>query len=187
MYNLFYQFDSSSDNDTLPISELRDHYFVYTNSDSIGIDYDKYKKVINRKVTIDSLFKFEWIAQNKLYPIFTVNSTQLLSSEFNDKTGILKETYSFRGKKDSTINGTLFLDFTNNLKGIHVSLSKELDSIKNMKLFKVRVISNARRMTDGIYLDKFEQTHDLNEVPVLNREEVMSYFERYKKDFLSSK
>lgn len=184
MYQLGYHFDSTSNGKHI-MSEYRNHFFIYKKGNVFGYNYDKYKSIFGKKVLVDSMFKEHWVTANKQYPIFTQNKVTLISSNQNIDSGYLHEVYSLKGKIDTTMTGTISLSFTNRIKDIEYSLCKELDSIKNMKLFKIRIVNNSRYMKEyKITLDRAEQTYDLEEVPVVNQEEILTYFERYQKDSL---
>ena len=184
MYRFGYHYDSTS-NGKLIISEYRNHYFIHKKEDTFGYNYDEYKSKFGVRLSADSMFKEQWVTANQQYPIFTQNTVTLISSVQNSDSGTLHEVYALKGKKDTAMTGTISLSFTNKIKGIDYSLCKELDSIKNMKLYKIKIVNNSRYMKDyKITLDKAEQAYGLEEVPVENREEILSYFERYKKDSL---
>ena len=182
LYNLIYHY-SYTENGIMHTNEDRNYFFVHKKGDAFGYSYDEHKSKFGVRLSADSMFKEQWVTANQQYPIFTQNTVTLISSVQNSDSGTLHELYSLKGKKDTAMTGTISLSFTNKIKGIDYSLCRELDSIKNMKLYKIKIINNSRYMKDyKITLDKAEQAYDLEEVPVENREEILDYFERYKND-----
>jgi len=183
LYQLSYHYDSSVENVSLK-SETRHHYFVHKNGDVYGYDYDEHKPQSGSRISADSLFKKEWCMLINPYPILIKNNVVLISSQQNADSGILEETYLIKGKSDTTMSGTVFLSFSNTLKNIDYSLSRELDSIKKMKLYTVRMVNNSRYIKDyNITLDRIEQRYTLKEIPVIiNYSEIKGYFDRYDAD-----
>jgi hypothetical protein len=180
LYELSYRFDSIVNNKTL-ISEDRTHYFVYEKGKTFGFDYDEHKSIYKKRISLDSIFKFEWIAQNKLYPLFLDNPTLLVSSHKNQDSGTLHEKYIIRYKNDTSTTGTCSLSFSNNLKDVRYSISKELDSIKNMKLYSFKTERYAGYI-QGIYVDAYITSTLLEKVSVSNPKKIMSYFNMYRKE-----
>lgn len=170
VYKLGYQFDSSSGN-RLIFSEKRVHYFIYQKNDSFGFDYDEHKGNVPVRYSIDSIFKKEWIKQNKLYPIFSDNNVELLSSE--KRNGLLLEINRIKDKKDPLKAATAYAEYSGDFSDIDYSLSRELDSIKGMKLSRLRIVYDARPLNDSIKIDPFETYVELsrlreNEIKDLN-------------------
>jgi hypothetical protein len=93
----------------------------------------------------------------------------------------LHEIYECRKKGDTSLIGSCFLDFTNSIRGIDYSLSKELDSIKCRKLYKVRLVSGQQSLKDSgvTTMARVELTVSLKDIPVEYGSEISDYFERY--------
>ncbi len=184
IYELGYHFDSTSNRIHIT-SEYRNHFFVHQNGDKYGYDYDKFKSIFGIKISVDSVLKEQWVIANKLYPIFTQNTVTLISSNYNRDSAVVHEIYSLKSKQDTSMTGAIYLSFTDKIKAIDYSLCKELDSIKNMKLYYAKIINNSRYVKMyNITIEQAEQAFWLEELPVTNREEILSYVERYEKDRL---
>jgi len=182
LYYSSYHFDSTS-NDSLLTSETRYYYLVFTKGKTYGYQYDKYKPVFEKKVLIDSALRQEWTSLIGFYPIFSESNLTQSLKNFNKDSGILNETYSFTAKSDTSKSGTCSLWFTKKINGIDFSLSKYLDSLNKMKLFKVRILNNPRYLKEyNITIDKIEQAFDLDEIPIKNEKELLYYFERDEKN-----
>lgn len=168
--------------DTIQTPEVRYRYFVYTNGNIYGSLFDKSKSEFNKNVLVDSVLKTEWTMQFSFYP-FTNYNVKLISVNKKSTTETIEEIYSFKGIKDSSISGTFDFIFSNRFKKGGFSLSKQLDSIKNMKLYKVRIINNSRDIKEeGIILDRIEQAWDLEEVFIKNYDEISMYFDMEKRN-----
>lgn len=175
LYYSSYTFNLHTSFDAPPIQEIRYRYFVYTKGKSCGFVNDKYKSEFNKRVAVDSMLKMEWTTQFGFYP-FNCNVV-FISENKNANTGELHERYSFKGGNNNSMSGTIDLYFSSRLKISEFSLSKELDSMKNMKLYKVYIVNNSRFIKEhNITLDKIEQGWKLEEIPVSNREEILNYF-----------
>lgn len=180
LYQLSYRFDSTTENKTR-YSEDREHFFIYKRGETHGIDYDKYKSPIRKKISCDSLFMFEWIVKNNIYSIFLL-STPLEKHNYKIlKSNTMEVAYSFRDKNDSTkILAECYLKFTNKLKNIDVSLSRQLDSAFNSKLCNATFkYYKTLWESTGVNSDEYESNFSLEEVPVDNKKEIMSLFSRF--------
>lgn len=180
-------FYKESWNDTFKISGTRYHYFVYRRGNSSGVDYDDNKFPNGRFIPTDSALKHEWVAHPDIYSMIKNNDATLISKKKNKNSGELFEVYSIKGKTDSILSGSLLLSFTKGLKNIPYSLSNELDSIENMKLYKATIILDERYFQDyNITMNKYEISYLLEEIPFINEDEIMNYFVRFRTDFHAS-
>jgi hypothetical protein len=182
LYHLVYHFDSSV-NSKLLLSEDRYHNVVYMNGEDYAYDYDEHKYPYKRKVSIDSIFNLEWVFRIQVYSIFTNSTAILISSDKDNNSGILREVYKIRGNVDTSLSSTCYLEFSNKSRDVNFSLSKELDSIKKMSLFKIRNINNPRYFKQaGIYIDRVETSYLLEEIKVPEDKRILYYFKMYEKD-----
>jgi hypothetical protein len=95
LYDLEYGYDSIV-NRQLLLSETRRHYLLHKEGDSIGYDFDTYKRHFRTKVPMDSVYKLEWLFD--IDPsIFTRNPLTLQKQEKKAK-GAFTEQYSYREK-----------------------------------------------------------------------------------------
>lgn len=125
------------------------------------------------------MLKTEWCQSINIYQGFLDNSLTLISSRSVPDSGILNKAYSFRGIKDTGRSGTCSLWFTDKLKNIEYSLSKELDSANKMKLYKVRIKNNQQYFKDYNYtLDSVEQEYDLEEIVIDNKLKLFGFFQK---------
>ena len=181
-----YKFAIRSDtleNGKLVNSAYHNRFFVYKKGNSFGYVYDSTVKP-GTKVLTDSMFKnILWCEANNLYAGFSDNNIVLLSSYRNKDSGTLHEFYTYKRRSDSTMRGNFSLSFSDKIKGIDCSLSKELDSIKNMKLYNVRMEGYIQYPKEGKIISvTLRSVNTLRETAITNHAEVLSYFKRYIKD-----
>jgi hypothetical protein len=169
--------------------EYRYRTFVYTAGHKYGYLFDSLAKKFNAKTDVDSLFNSDWYFNSPKNPNLSKETSTLVSSAYDSLNAILVKTYSLKGKKDiitgvidTTLSGSCTLWYSSKFKNINYSISKELDSIKNMKLYKVKTITNERYLKDyDITLDRVELTDFMEECSFENESEILSYFKIGKK------
>ena len=183
-YKLIYRLDSLDSLGNLARSQSKYHFFVYKKGDASGYYYDSFDSRVATKVSADSMLKNGiWCEANNLYAGFSENIIQLVSKYSNKDSGTLHEFYTYRRKIDSTTSGNFSLSFSDKIRGIEYSLSKELDSLKGMKLYHVRMEGYTQYQKNGktIY-DTLRIVSDLREIANEDKEEILGCFTRYKKD-----
>jgi len=185
-YKLIYRLDSLDSLGNLIGSQNRYHFFVYKKDDIFGYIYNSFDSKVATKVSADSMLKHGiWCEANNLYSGFSQNIIQLVSTYSNKDSGTLHEFYVYRRKNDSTISGNFSLSFSDKIKGIEYSLSKELDSLKGMKLYNVKMEGHIQSQKKGkIVYDTLRTVDDLKEIVIKDSIEILQYFTRYKKDCL---
>lgn len=91
------------------------------------------------------------------------------------------EKYIPKIKYDESYSDTTFLYYSFQLNGIDFTFSKELDSLKGMKLFKIRAVFNP--IPKGKYSFKVpsrEYLFEIDRYDINNRQEILSLFEKFK-------
>lgn len=183
LFELSYRFDSTTENKTR-YSEERQHYFIYNEGETHGIDYDMYKSPVGKKISCDSIFMYEWIVKNNIYGIFLLSTPLEMPGFKKVKSNNIEVAYSFRDKNDSTkILAACYLKFDDKLKNINVSLSRQLDSTFNSKLCNA-TFKYYKTLWEGkgVNSDEYESIFSLEEVPVDNKKEIMRLFSRFISD-----
>ena len=177
LYRDFYKWDTYVDGIRVK-AEIRESFFVFTKGKTFGYLYDTTKKAFEIKISVDSMLQKQWYN----YTNYSSASLTQLSEQYNADSGILCKVFTIKGKQDTTMTGSTFLWYTNRLPWVDYALIKEVDTVKNMKLFKTRDITNSRYLKEyNITLDTIEQTFDMREITVTNPEEILYYFDREKK------
>jgi hypothetical protein len=154
---------------------ISESFFVYTSGNKYGLFFDKRSIVSDKKVLADSMLKEQWYNRIGLSSI----SLQKLAEEYNADSGTLHRNYTFKGKNDTLLKGTLSLWYTNKLNWAKYRLLKEVDTVSKMKLYRCKILNESRYFKDkNLKLDQIEQVYDFKEITVSNPEEIMYYFNR---------
>ena len=183
LYNLSYRFDSlGEDGEKVVLSETRHHFFIYHSDSSYGYSYDSRFTPSIQRVAVDSVFQGEWIVMTKLYPIYTDNITELMTMKRNPDSDTIYESYLLKHKDTGKEYGTFFLGYVKKDSTIPYSLCKELDSIKQMRLFKIQV-KYYREYLDAykITVDSREWSYDVTDhsLSEAERKKITAYFVQY--------
>jgi hypothetical protein len=178
LYKLMY-LHSLTENDVVKIiDERRTHYILFKRNEQYGFDFDEHKTPFKRAILVDSAFSGEWSKQTKLYPMFVNLLPKLITSRSNGDS--LIETYKMRDKKDSIDAAECELKFTSSIKNIELTLSRELDSTKNMKLYELSFVANPEYMKSyGIVSGKYYSYYHLEKLKDFDREYIMKLFDSY--------
>jgi hypothetical protein len=166
------------------VNQIRSDFFIYEKNHDTGYNYNAYEPENNRKMRVDSVLGYKAFTQlNIFYQLFQKNELILVSSFDDSLPHYLEEKYVTRGKKDLSDFDTAFFYFTDKLDGIDFSLMKSLDSVKKLKLFRLRFLTIPTYYPEyKISVKEREFYFDVKEIPVVNSKEILDYFERYKKD-----
>lgn len=130
MYKFGNLFDTLVNN-VLVGEGYRYSYFVHKKGERRGYKFHPADGSVNGRFPVDSVLKnlvlgeFSWEQLAALQPI----------TSFDEKSKVLKEIYT-GGEMESD---TVILHFGNRFKDYEFSLSKKLDSLKSMKLFRIDV------------------------------------------------
>lgn len=182
MFEFRNPYDSIS-NDSLIMSEFRNNFFVYKKQTRYGFTYDRHNiRNHNKKLLVDSLLERRAFQNFKWHVVIDTPVFKVAASDFDAKAGILQEIYISPGGNRMMENDSIFFYYDNKLKDIDFSLSKVLDSLKSMKLYKIRLLhasscSEEHEMT----FPKRETRIELKEMPVQNHKGILYYFEWYEK------
>ncbi len=175
----------NADKDNTPlVTEIRHKYFLYSPGEKTGLLFDTTKNIFKKHVDVDSMIGR---LQKEILTVRDLErdvNMSLRDSKKNVTNVDLIETYIFTAKKDSAMKGTIFFHFTDPKKfnGSDFSLSKELDSLRQMKLYKIVTITDARFMgpPNNAYMDRAESFYLLE--PVSDFEDVKKYFNNKHQD-----
>jgi hypothetical protein len=163
-------------------TEIRWQYFVYTKGNLSGLRYDSLTVKNGIEFPVDSFLAKTIFFKEKMF--FDKNNDSLVQKIIEQDNTVI-EKYISKTKPDETYCDTTFLYFKNGFKGIDFHLSKYLDSLKNLRLFKARLFYNPKNLKSNNPVERQskELVFEIKENPVFRHNEIMSYFERYKKDF----
>jgi len=115
----------------------QDSYFLQQRDSSYGFLFESESMNLSRRVNADSFLKRKAFAGIKLEN----GPNDTLIEAINNYQGILLEKYTPKQNSHSNFD-TLIFYYANDFKSIDFSFSKKMDSLKQLKLFKVRLINN---------------------------------------------
>lgn len=167
------------------IHQTRHEFFIFEKNHDTGYNYNAYEPADNRKMKVDSVLGHKAFTQlNAFYKLFEKDELILVSSLQDSSRHYLEEKYVTREKKDFSDFDTAFFYFTDKLDGINFSLMRSLDSVKQLKLFRLRFLTIPTYYPEyKVSVKAREFYFDVKEIPVTNSKEILDYFERYKKDY----
>lgn len=190
IYNSYYLYDSSNKLSFFE-GEKRYFYYLHKSNDSFGYIYDKYKKLSGVKLSYNST-KSSIITLNEdmATSISAPNShSKLINTNFNKDSTILVNVYKYEGgggvfKNDTLSSGLIYVTYDKRLLDFKYTLSKSLDTVRNLKLRKIFVVNNP------IYYKELDKTFDtpnqLIEIDTLSidntkENELLKYFLKHEK------
>jgi hypothetical protein len=161
-------------------SEVINKYFVYHKDSLYGYHYDSLNGLPQKKQLVDSFLSNNTLT--KFGPAYNIliEDCVLADSAFDEVNQILLEKYTLKIKPDESYNDSLFLYYSRKLNDIDFfSFSKEADSTKKKKLFRVRVIYNANPQSKdqfGRFAKEF--TFEFQKIEVSMKKEIMEFLSR---------
>lgn len=182
LYKFPYTYSIENAN-TIEKQEKRFKYFIYQNHKPYGYYYDSINAKSYRKMNVDSLLSAKAFASNNFYDKNNDSLIEVIKSRSNYS---LIEKYISKKKPDQSYADTTIFYFTDKFKDLELSFSKELENIKNLKIFKVRILYNAHY--DKVYnikLPNREIAFELREKPFINSDEILAFFKSFEKKFIT--
>jgi hypothetical protein len=178
--NLTFDKKGNQNNEKLLKRETLYTYFIYKKNDSLGFKYDSISDSRKKEFAVDSFLNLKAFRN----AVFYSKNDSLIETISKAGSNILIEKYIPKIKYDESYNDTTYFYFTDKLTNIDYSFSRELDSIKNLKLVKVRFIFNP--VPKGLYpfgIPRRELLFEIKEVSLNNPDEILNLFTKFKKDY----
>ncbi len=184
LYQIPYRIDSAYNGKHIE-TKIVNQFFVCEKNHKEGYIYDEHRLYRNKKISTDSVLnKFGFTNVKKFYQLFEKGSLMLVATNKNSVTGVLQEIYIPKEKVDISYCDSAFFYFSEKLKEIDFSFIKELDSIKQSKLFRIKLLYNSTFSKEyRVNVSKREFNFEFKEMPVTNSKEILDYFERFRKDY----
>jgi len=154
-------------------------YFIYNKKDDFGFLFTSLNDSSKgTKYPVDSFLANRGL-KGKDFDI-PIDSLWSLTEEIKVKEDILLEKYGPLKLGDETTIDSIYYYYSKAMNKIEYSFSKKLDSIKAMKLFKVRFLYNERTSTaNKIILPKRELSFELIEESVLNPQKIIEFIKKF--------
>jgi hypothetical protein len=162
-------------------TEIKSQYFIHRKDDVIGYKFDSLNATSFTKLRVDSFLLKKALTSFKKFYNKTNDS---LVENIKMPDNIVIEKYIPKLKYDDSYGDSTYLYFSNdlNLKKFEFSFSEEVESIKHMKLFKIRYIYNSvSKENHSLNTPKREFLFELKKTPINDQQKIISFFEKYKK------
>jgi len=154
-------------------------YFVYNKKDDFGFLFSSINDSSKgTKYPVDSFLANRGL-KGKDFDI-PIDSLWSLADEIMVKEDILMVKYGSLKQGDETTIDSIYYYYSKNMNKIEYSFSKKLDSIKAMKLFKIRFLYNERTSTDNkIILPKRELSFEMTEESAPNPQKIIEFIKKF--------
>ena len=163
---------------------IKYQYFGVQKNEENGIFYDSLNVKQSRNFSVDSVLTTRAFKKMKLYD----GKNRILVERLKQDDGQIIEKYVCKEKRDYSYPDTTFVYYSDKLKDIEYSFSRELDSLKGMKVQKMVMLYNAQQYAGmPVKFPERRLSFEMNEVPITNLEEIKSLFERLKEDYKAIK
>jgi hypothetical protein len=155
-------------------------YFIFNKKNHFGFLYPSMKNPNHgAKLSVDS-FLINRGMKGKDFDI-PPDSLWSLHAVVKDKSqDFILEKYGTIKPVDETNFDSIYYYYTRKIKNTEFSFSRKLDSIKRMKLYKVRLIFNEKfSPADKILLPKREFLFEIRDKTVSNPKEIIGFIQRF--------
>ena len=170
-------------NNVLIREVVKYQYFGFGKNDVNGMFYDSLDVKQFHRFSVDSILTKRAFKKMNLY-----DNSKVLVKKQQQSANQIVEKYICTVKKDFTYSDTTFVYYTDKLKEVPYSLSRELDSLSGMKVQKIILLYNAQQYAGKpVKFPERRLSFEMKEVPITNLEEIKSLFERLKEDYKTLK
>ncbi|MEP7251373.1 MAG: hypothetical protein ABI683_03310 [Ginsengibacter sp.] len=155
-----------------------EQYFIYNNEDEKGILFDSLKEHCSTKqFSVDS-FLFARGGRGKDFDI-PVDTVWKLAETFQN-TEFVIEKYALIKQSNEFYYDSIYYYYSKNITPIDFSFSRKLDSIKGMKLQKIRLLYNENySFSQSKIIPKREFSFEFKIMPTNNSNEIFNFFRRF--------
>lgn len=164
-------------------NEKRYFYFVWKKGVDLGIRYN-YDITPPEKFKVDSIIKNFW--PNEMGMANRIKNKDLnisLKSTTQTENGKVLE-FDFDGVRDNIhLTGKTLLYYSTEFNNLDFSFSREIDTVKNMKLYKIKNLDDSKVLPQyNFTLDAMETYYKIEECKQFDQMEILNIFEMFKKD-----
>ena len=181
--DILYQFPhifTEENDDSITSKIIKANYFIHRKGGQYGYFYDSANAAGFKVMFVDSLLKKKAFFGNDYYD----KKTDSLVETVEDKHYPLVEKYIPTTKPDLSYTDTTIFYYTNGLKNIDYSLSRQLDSIKKFKLKMVKLIYNTQYYEGYSFKVPRRVLHfELREDSIFATNAADSVFNRFKREW----
>jgi hypothetical protein len=159
-----------------------EQYFIYNRTQTQGLFFKTVNDSIGELLPVDSFLRKRAMGGNK-FEILADTFWRQVEIFQNKVNGDFIEKYVPIKKTDETCFDSIYYYFTNSLNQIDYSFSRGLDSSRNKKLYKVRLIFNKGfSISQKIMLPKREFCFEIEESTIPEFNKIKSIIDRFKRN-----
>ena len=156
-------------------------YFIFKKKDKYGFLFNSLEdSTQGTKFQVDS-FLYNRGVKGKDFDMPTDTLWSLVGTEEKNNEYRL-DKYTLIKEEDETVPDSIFYYYSENLKDIEYSFSNRLDSLKGMKLYKIKLIYG-KKFSPSIksVLPQREFLLEIENVVVQNKKEIIDFIKRFEK------
>jgi hypothetical protein len=168
------------DQERIISKEVKYHFFVYKKGETQGQYFDSINANLSREVNVDSVLKSKAFLGFNFYDMGNDSLVESIRQLGNNE---MLEKHIPKIRYDQSYGDTTFYYYSDRFKKIDFSFSKILESVTDLKIFKIRIVYN-EQFYKG-YSFKFpprEFLFELKEFPILYTEELLSFFKKFQQE-----
>lgn len=176
---VLYQLSGSRKFETDELIAGTEQYFIYNSNNKFGFLFSSLKdSSLRMKIQVDS-FLFDRGMKGKDFDHLP-DSLWFLSDERKDNESNIVEKYASIKPGDETSIDSIYYYYSKKMNDIPYSFSKKLDSIKSMKLFRIRMIYNEKfSKTNNFVLPQREILFEIRKRTNFNEVEIINFINNY--------
>lgn len=168
---------SIDDGNKLIFEEIKFKYFMFKKNELFGYYFDSLKSQNPRKMNVDSLLNEKAFKANNFYD--SINDSLIIKIKKQENIPLI-EKYIPKIRYDFSYPDTTIFYYSNKLKNLNYSFSKDLEKKNNHKISKVRMIYNEYFEEQyRMELPKREFLFELKEDRIKREDPVESLFKFY--------
>lgn len=147
--------------------EHKSQLFIQPNTSNYGYEIDENLFSIKQKVPLDSVFDNHWLTSKDIFQIIFGTNHVIVESKKDNKLGLYYVSYMIKTSMDTNYKVRFYLTFTDSLPWLHLSLTRQWDSMMKMRLIKMVGISPKQFFKPiNKTMDGYTYTVTIQEIPV---------------------
>jgi len=156
-------------------------FFVFRKGDQMGLFFDSIGSPSYKSLSSDSFVKKHqpgvMLLPSSIYSEWT------LISEIKSNRGV-KEILSIKSPESSRKSLFLTMEFSQDYEGVNYSLSKEFDSLKNNRLFKIMIQETTSGQISNSTNDSLKALIEMKLLPIdaSEKKTIMDLIEKYREE-----
>lgn len=151
------------------------NYILFNIDSAYGYHFDSGYGSARKLVRMDSLFKAHWLTANKIWPYISANASKIIDKKETSDSLFVEYEIS---KSGTSVKGmSLQLYFAKSFLPTTITLSKEIDSLYNIKL--VKAVTNIEPIyikEHTAYTSRFIITTSIRQVADFDKTKVIRFF-----------